>query len=294
MKGSAVVKVQRGSRSKRANPTVRVAAAAAVLSTVVGGIAVSVPARAATTPGSTLTACHSLSNPAGTYTTEALVASDTQGDRYDLSIGAGVLYLDQNVSFSTPGAPGSTGGTNWYAGGKTHVTGTTKLFLGCKGDLGLWGPGGVRLWHSNTAGKGGNRVTLTSGGALVIYTAKNKVVWSTRSGRDTLPSGRSLWAGQTLVGALRPGMPRNTLTMERDGNLVYRSNGTIRWQTHTSTPRSHTRLTAQGLLQVVTPTGRVVWTTSRHGWGGFLSMYDGELYNGDSSGYLWQVPHFLG
>lgn len=271
------------------------AVAAAALSAVGAGVTTSAPANATTTRGSTLTACHSLSNPHGSYSTEVLVANDTQGDRYDVSIGAGAVYLDQNVSFSTPGSPGSAGGTNWTQGGSAKGAGSTKLALYCNGDLALLGPKGTRLWHSNTAGKGGKRVTLTTGGNLVIYTAKNKAVWSSRTGRDMLVSGHSLWAGQTLVGAVRQYSSRNTLTMQSDGNLVHRCNGVVRWQTHTSAARSHARITPHGLLQVVSPTGRVLWTTSRQGWGGFLSMYDGELYNGGSNGgFLWHVPNFYG
>lgn len=280
---------------RKSTARVLAAVATAALSAVGAGVVTSAPAAATTTRGSTLTACHSLSNPHGTYSTEVLVANDTQGDRYDVSIGTGAVLLNQAVSFSTPGARGATYGTNWYASGSTRGTGSTKLALYCNGDLALIGPSGTRLWHSNTAGKGGKRLTLTTGGNLVIYTAKNKAVWSSRTGRDMLVSGHSLWAGQTLVGAVRQYSPRNTLTMQPNGNLVYQCNGVVRWQTHTGTARSHARITPHGLLQVVSPAGHVLWTTSRQGWGGFLSMYDGELYSGGSNGgFLWHVPNFYG
>lgn len=254
-----------------------------------------VPVRASATtanPPNTLPACQYLASPTTTVSTQVLLSSDNQGDTYDIAIGDGAVYLHQFATFAKPTGPGVAYGTNWTLDEVAHGTGLTRLALFCNGNLALLAPNNAVLWQSQTANRGGKILVLTSGGALEILNTSDKAIWTSGSGRDVIGSGDSLEPGQVLIGARQPNYPNHTLEMQTDGNLVYRDNGVIGWQTGTDIPGSHAVLTVNDQLQVVSPTGEILWSTSPRGDGGFLSMYSGTIYDGVSDRAIWTIPNF--
>jgi hypothetical protein len=82
---------------------------------------------------------------------------------------------------------------------------------------------------SHTGGSGAhNRLVLRNSGNLVLSTAAGKAVWASHTTRVYLPAGKTLASGARLVGRWgdQQGPVKRviSLSMQSDGNLVYRCN----------------------------------------------------------------------
>jgi D-mannose binding lectin. len=76
-----------------------------------------------------------------------------------------------------------------------------------------------------------------------------------------LPNNTKL-TGYTYVSF---GSVQQTLSMQTDGNLVYRDGSTVKWQSNTHVKGSSARLTTKAQLQVVAPNGSTLWSSSPTG-----------------------------
>ena len=142
-------------------------------------------------------------------------------------------------------------------------TDRTYLALHCNGDLALRRAGGTLLWHSDTGGRGIVRLALASGGNLLLQNASGATVWQAGTGRGAIAANSILPSNQKLTTdkyfeALGE---RHSLSMQTDGNLVYRVNSTVSWQSNTHVKGSYARLTTKAQLQVVTPSGTLLWSS---------------------------------
>ncbi|MCU1499861.1 MAG: Curculin domain protein (mannose-binding) lectin, partial [Acidimicrobiales bacterium] len=156
--------------------------------------------------------------------------------------------------------------------------------------------GGLRVTWAGYSGNNGNGV---SGGFVRSVTSPSgelgKVGWP-RFGHDPQLSGlqgslhgpyNQLVEGQTLqVGASISNVPGGwKATMQPGGNLVITDpNGAAKWSTKTSVPGSKLAVRTNGLLEVVSPAGAIVWRGGKVGAGierlviggdGYLKVYSG-------------------
>jgi hypothetical protein len=65
------------------------------------------------------------------------------------------------------------------------------------GNLVLYAPGNVPVWHIGANGRGGTRAVLQSDGNFVVYTATGGVVWHTNT--PTVPAAAPLWSTTTAL-----------------------------------------------------------------------------------------------
>ncbi|GAA2033122.1 hypothetical protein GCM10009740_24310 [Terrabacter terrae] len=233
-------------------------------------------------PGPILKACHNL---------RALTSNDRLiNGPYTLSVFSEYVQLSQNVVFPGEQSVGYEA-INWTRTNPrmpATATDQTLLALYCNGDLAIRRSNGTVLWHSNTANRGVTRLALTSGGNLLLLTAGGAVVWQAGTGSSTmpansiLPSNRKLTSDRNVEGW---GV-RDSLSMQTDGNLVYRQNVKVVWQSNTHVPGSRAGLTTRGQLAVITPDGRYIWMSrsvgSRHslldvGLGGVYELVDNNV-----------------
>lgn len=100
-----------------------------------------------------------------------------------------------------------------------------------------------------------------------MTTSAGKVVWQSGSGSTLLPANSILRSNSRLVNAWgdQQGEPVRTLSMQTNGNLVYRVGSTVRWQTRTGVAGSHAAVTTRAQLIVVAPDGRVLWSSGKTG-----------------------------
>jgi peptidoglycan/xylan/chitin deacetylase (PgdA/CDA1 family) len=90
--------------------------------------------------------------------------------------------------------------------------GRYRLVLQGDGNLVIYSPRNRAIWSTKTNGKGGNRLVLQTDGNLVLY-AGNKPLWSSKTSRKAVSS----------------------LVMQSDGNLVlYDTHSRPLWASHTS------------------------------------------------------------
>jgi hypothetical protein len=239
----------------------RLLAVTATALTIAAGATVA-PTSASAAPGPVLTACNHLK--AGT-------ASDRLvNGRFTLTVSSDYLELDEMAWLNGPAGRDYTSTGTWF---RDEPTGfhtdhdATMLAFYCNGDLALRHSSGKLLWHSNTANKGAVRLSLTSGGNLVMTTATGTVVWQSGSGSVLLPANSVLRSNSRLVHAWadQQGNPVRTLSMQTDGNLVYRVGSAVKWQTNTHVPGSHAGVTTRAQLVVVAPDGRVLWSSRATG-----------------------------
>lgn len=125
----------------------------------------------------------------------------------------------------------------------------------------------VTMWQSGTHGTGCRLVLLPSGN-MVIENARGKVVWATHSSEVMMARGETIRSGHRRN---HPGpywfhpVPNSSLTMQRDGDLVYRCRGRVAWQSHTHMRGSNLVLQRNGNLVVRGPGGRTLWSTHTGG-----------------------------
>ncbi|MFC6706020.1 hypothetical protein [Flexivirga alba] len=124
-------------------------------------------------------------------------------------------------------------------------------------------------------------------------TATGKAIWSTGTGHALLGSGHTLTSGDRLISKIESWDSTKTVTMQTNGDLAYRLNGVLKWHSRTYVAGSHARITTRGQLQVVAPSGRIRWSTSHTGQGGWFDVDSGMLFNGYTGAVLWQMPGFL-
>lgn len=200
---------------------------------------------------------------------------------YSLDVEPGDVTLYEAIPL--PGSQGTSSVTTgtWFRQdptGRFHAwRDHTVLRLRPTGDLTLVTSRGKRLWHSDTAGSGAVRLTLHRSGKLALHKKSGKVVWSSRSGQVQMSGGMVLRPGDQLRDAWETAFLHGdvvTLTMQRNGNLVHRCGSSIDWQTHTDVRRSTLRMSRGGLLRVVTPGGRTVW--SSHSGGHDYAWFNGS------------------
>ena len=215
---------------------------------------------------------------------QALVArtphSTLSSGWYSLVLSPGMVELDETIPVAGSDYSDTATTGTWF---RSDATGRfqawhdrTKLRLRPNGDLTLTTSRGRQLWHSGTGGSGAVRLTLHAGGNLALHARSGKVVWSTHTGQQQMSGGMRLEPGQQLRNAWETafrGGKMTTLTMQRDGNLVHRCGSRVDWQTHTRVAGSTLRMYRTGVLRVVTPRGRVAW--SSHSGGHDHAFFDG-------------------
>ncbi|MGL5862853.1 MAG: hypothetical protein ACRCY9_16515, partial [Phycicoccus sp.] len=226
--------------------------------------AVAGPSQVVTTavPGPILQACHHLQ--AGT-TNDRLVNGG-----FELTVYSDSLTLWQTVQMNGSAGPDTYGEPTWapatyddFHAANNH---RTKLAFYCNGDLVFGDSAGV-LWRAGTAGRGGVRLALTNSGNLLMLNAAGSVVWQLGTGRAIMAANSILPSNSRLVSRAGNayGNPTQTLSMQTDGNLVYREGSTVRWQTRTRVPGSRAALTTKAELLVLSPAGTVLWRSGRTG-----------------------------
>lgn len=172
---------------------------------------------------------------------------------------------------------------------------TYRLILQTNGDL-ILTQGTTVTWRTNTAGKGGVRLSMLANGylllatkswatvwlasaravpgpwlqvrndgVLAIYDNTNRLVWTNVAGyvHDKLSNGASLIAGQSMVSRYYG----YRLLLRADGNVVILNlKGAVTWQSGTANSGG-TRLTVgtNGNLTLSTTKGAVVWQTQSVG-----------------------------
>lgn len=198
-----------------------------------------------------------------------------------LEVSSGMVEIDETIPVAGSQDVSSSSTGTWF---RTDPTGRfhaahdhTRLRFGPHGDLALITSAGRRLWHSGTRGSGAVRLTMHRSGNLALHTRSGKVVWSTHTGQVQMSGGMRLEPGHQLRDAWETAFPhgrRQTLTMQRSGNLVHRCGSRIDWQSHTHVSGSTLRMYRNGALRVVTPKGRAAWASGSGG------KHDYAYFNG--------------
>ncbi|MGO4596438.1 hypothetical protein [Terrabacter sp. 2RAF25] len=224
------------------------------------GVAATAPASGAVpaaTSSSVLAAC---------YNVRALTPNDKLfNSRFVLTAFPDYLQLEEDVTF--PGeletAYVTYTWTRTNPNPPTYATDRSYLALHCNGDLAFRRSNGTLLWHSNTANRGVTRLVLTAGGNLTLLDAAGRMVWQSGTGRSTMPANSVLPSNAKLTSDRNVELDgkRDSLSMQTDGNLVYRRGSRVAWQSDTHVPGSHAGLTTRGQLVVVTPGGRYLWAS---------------------------------
>ncbi|HEY4378132.1 MAG TPA: CHAP domain-containing protein [Acidimicrobiales bacterium] len=161
----------------------------------------------------------------------------------------------------------------WSA--KTYGHAGAHADLGADGRLRVVAADATTLWQDPGAAAAAaaqpGRLQLRDDGRVVATTASGSVLWSNLSFGSTLAGGSGvLGPGQTLDSPLAAkGSPSYyELAMQADGNLVEYVVGTslgrpALWSSRTSNhPGAYARLTADGHLQVFSPSGSALYTSA--------------------------------
>ena len=160
----------------------------------------------------------------------------------------------------------------------------TTLRMQRNGNLVLLTSHKLKMWQSGTRGKG-YRLVLLPGGNMVIRNSHDKTVWATHTTSVLLSNGQTLNSGRRLTyrwGYWFHPAPYSSLTMQRDGNLVYRCRGLTAWATRTHVSGSNLTMRRDGNLVVRGPAGRILWRSHTHGAGlnTYLDIRDMQLKSG--------------
>jgi len=171
----------------------------------------------------------------------------------------------------------------------------TALTMRRDGNLALTASNGDTLWTSRTSGSGRyNRLVLSATGNLAVFTHENKLVWSSRSTAVFLTPGRSLASGGQLRDAYNPAdQPAQTLTMQRNGNLVRRCNDNVLWQSRTYAPGSRLQMTSNGGLGIFTRNNHLVWHANPtvHTTYAYFTMRGMSIERADNLQTLWYAKN---
>jgi hypothetical protein len=144
-------------------------------------------------------------------------AAAMNGSQFTNTFGYGRLNLLRAVqpgAETPPPAPKNTlkPGEVLKSGGTLRSSRGHRLVLQKDGNLVLYSARGKALWHTRTYGKGGYRLVLQKDGNLVLYTSKNKALWNTRTYRKSV----------------------SNLAIQSDGNLVlYSTSKRSLWASNT-------------------------------------------------------------
>lgn len=217
--------------------------------------------------------------------------------QFTVSANGDEFAISDNTPISDVVGVAGVSWARWDRSGRYHSwRSRSYITLTCGGDLQFWHAPGVMLWHSNTAGRGGAHLILNDTGELRLYTADwSHIVWRSRSGLRYLAAGTTLPSGGRMAsgGADHHNYVVRSLTMQRDGNLVYRVGGSVRWRSGTHVAGAHAMLNAHAQLVVIGPHGARLW--SSRSTGSRLSALDVEFMRIDDYSYpvarsVWQAP----
>lgn len=198
----------------------------------------------------------------------------SRSGEFQLEVSSYSVELDQFAPLGGSRGPTSTGTGLWWrddpSGHLQNGHDHTILALGPRGKLVFETSKYKVLWSDHVRAGRNSRLVLTEGGNLIVYNRHNKVVWTSHTTGIYLPAGRTLPSGHHLNsrwGDQQRGRQLSRLTMQTDGNLVWRCNGKLDWQTHTHVAGSYLSMQTNGNLVIRTPAGRAVWSshTSRGG-----------------------------
>lgn len=142
----------------------------------------------------------------------------------------------------------------WQTGGK----GAKATLLGnSTGALYIQNTAKVIVWNTNTVGSNA-ALSLTNNGDLT-WNSGTKVLWhNSAPGSDWLGKGGVLKSGQYLHTA----NGKDVLTLQSDGNLVLRYNGTVRWQSKTGGHAgAYLNFQTDGNLVLYSAQKKVLWKT---------------------------------
>lgn len=123
----------------------------------------------------------------------------------------------------------SRGQVVWMTG--DHAGGGGYVVVQDDGNIGVWGNRGA--WASRTGGTGaGHRLVMQDDGNLVLYSAANAAIWSSKFGhtgisRDTIRTDARMYGGQGLIsndGRCRAGL-------QSDGNFAVWQENRVVWMT---------------------------------------------------------------
>jgi D-mannose binding lectin len=206
---------------------------------------------------------------------------ESRSGEFALFVGPGRVTMQQHVVLAGPRGLRYANTDIWTrddpTGRATSSNDHSTLRMQRNGNLVLATSRGRVLWSSNTAGTGRqNRVVLKNSGNLVLSTAGGRRLWASRTTRLILRPGLGLAPGARLVDRRDsqidpvPGI----LTMQRDGNLVYRCarGPKVAWSTHTHTRNSRLAMETDGNLAVRGPQGRLIWSSGTQTAGPYTYM----------------------
>lgn len=199
---------------------------------------------------------------------------------------------------------GSRGADTYYAmptwtryNPNDYQTSTDKTYLAlhCNGDLALRRANGTLLWHANTANRGITQLTLSPYGNLLLQNAAGTVIWQSATTRSALGPNMTLPSKGVLISTdyLPERSTRYTLTMEANGNLVYRAGSTVKWQSRTYVAGSIAGFSPTAHLFVRSPSGKLLWVspgTSGTSYSAFDLGGAGIIQVYPKLTWLWGLP----
>lgn len=239
----------------------------ATLMALTGSVACApVPVASAATPAAAATGGSSIA--ACGYLKAHTAKNSLTNGQFELDVSSNNVSIWQTVIVTGPKGSDSYSIGTWFRDGPGPVDRDQTIFsLYCNGDLVLKRANGAVLWHSNTAGKGIRKASLSPYGNLLLTNAAGRVVWQSGTGSVVIPAGTILRPGSGLVSMYgdQQGAGRIVLKVQPDGNVVVRNSGRFVWQTGTHVAGSSLHFTTSAQLQVVSPQGKVLWTTRERG-----------------------------
>lgn len=221
-----------------------------------------------------------LGEPNTLYAGQALVSRRHSYDSLSSRSGEFVLYpstgsvfLDQIAPITGPKGPSTVETGVWHEedtfGPPVAPHDQTALRLKRNGNLVLITQRGRVLWSTRTQGTGSNnRLVVRNNGNLVLYTGSGKRLWASHTSPVFLGAGESLQSGRRMVSLWDHnaiGFKLVTLTMQRNGNLVYRCRNTVNWSSHTHVRGSQLVMQDNGNVVIRAPDGRRLWSTHTKG-----------------------------
>lgn len=232
----------------------------------------------------------------GTY---GAPGSILKAGEFTLAVSSDFVSLDHVIPLDGKYGPTSIETGIWFADDGTgeHQANQdrTALTMRRDGNLVLTASNGDTLWSSRTSGTGRyNRLVLGPTGNLAIFTQSGKLVWSSRSTAVFLAPGRALASGGQMRDAYQPrNQPTQTLTMQRNGNLVRRCNNTVLWQSGTYAPGSRLQMTSNGGLGIFTRNNHLVWhaNPTAHTSYAYFTMRQMSIERADNLQTLWTAKN---